>query len=478
MRSKLQKFTEFADTLLPHEVAYLLQVEQFQDDGRLQILKRIAHNIEQGNAFLPYDETLDKRKYSNLKNWITERLEAIDVDKQLEEMLAMERAIMTDSISAEAEKKLLKMVRTYTQPDFYFQKFYELLQHYRHFLIIRMRYADHKLVNDFLQENRRMYERSTRTSERMHEVTLDVVQQYSAADTESKKWEKWLTKTFYDETLDGQNRYLALIRLIFIAFNYRNFEQLRKPFEHLDAFFLEGKYYSKRLLLNYYGNRLLLHTKFGELDKAIYYGYLSIRGKNNEYVHYINNLSAVLQRQTKHEEALQLMRPAFAEMKTTQNYHDKIGFVSFYANALNRLEQFAQAEQYCESFLNVYKALIFKHRWHLFFSVYLESLLQQRKYAKLHRLVQKNDLLEKDETYQKKASYLPTISWYGYAAALQEAGFSKHEFKEMILAAATAAEGDKRKLGELERLLKTIQPHISEVVPLVRPKLFDIGIRI
>lgn len=478
MRAKLQKFTDFTLTLLPHEVSYLLSIQQFQDEDRLNILKRIAHNIDQGNRFIDYDTKINKRKYSNLKNWIVERLQAIDVDIQFEWMSDLERSIMTDSVQAEEEKRLLKAIRNYNEPIFYFQKFYELTQHYRHFLLIRMRYTDHKLVNDFLKKHKKEYDKTKRISEKIHEATLDIVNQYATLNTESKKWEKWLTKTFYDESLDGHNRYLALIRLTFMAFNYRSFDSLRQPFDTLDSLFLKGKYYSKRLLLNYYGNQLLLHTKFKELDKAVYYGYLSIRGKNNEYVHYINNLSAVLQRQEKYKEALELMRSAFAEMKTTQNYHDKIGFVAFYGKALNQTEQFRSAENYCESFLSVYKEQVFKYRWHIFFTVYLEALLFQEKYDKIHKAVQKYQLLEKDDDYKKRAVYLPTITWYAHTAALRILQFTKHEFKNIILEHIETIKTDTYKFNQAEMLLKTIQPHIPEVMQLVRPKLYDLGIRI
>lgn len=478
MRAKLQKFTDFTNTLLPHEVKYLLSIEQFHDEDRLQILHRIAHNIEQGNAFIDYDTTINKRKYSNLKTWIVERLQMVDVDVQFEWMTELEKAIMTDSIAAEEEKKLLKAIRHYDEPIFYFQKFYEIIQHYRHFLLIRMRYSDHKLADDFLKKHYKTYEHTKRISDKIHEATLDIVNQYASSNTESKRWEKWLVKTFYDETLDGHNRYLALIRLTFIGFNYRNFDSLRQPFDVLDDFFTNGKYYSKRLLLNYYGNRLLLHTKFKELEKAVYYGYLSIRGKNNEYIHYINNLSAVLQRQSRHKEALELMRSAFAEMKATQNYHDKIGFVAFYGKALNQTEEYRSAENYCESFLRVYKEQIFNHRWHIFFTIYLETLLYQKKYDKIHKTVQKYQLLEKDSIYQKRAVYLPTITWYAYTASFQVLQFSKQDFKTEILNYIEAVKMDKYKFTQAEILLKTIQPHISEVIQLVRPRLYDLGIRI
>lgn len=92
-RSKLRKFTGFANTLLPHETAWLLSIEEFQDPVRLAILQHI-------HQFTSYDEGFDKRKYSNLKNWIQSRLKAIDVDEQFLWMSRMEQHIMTDALKA------------------------------------------------------------------------------------------------------------------------------------------------------------------------------------------------------------------------------------------------------------------------------------------------------------------------------------------------------------------------------------------
>ncbi len=69
MRSKLQKFTEFAGSLLPHETEYLLQSQRFEDDIKLGILDRVNNNSHRLKDWEGYDEEIDKRKYSHLKKW-------------------------------------------------------------------------------------------------------------------------------------------------------------------------------------------------------------------------------------------------------------------------------------------------------------------------------------------------------------------------------------------------------------------------
>lgn len=471
MRMKLQKFTDFANTLLPHETAYLLSTQQFEDDIKLGILELIDYNCINIRQFTPYDDSIDKRKYSNLKNWITERLQAIDVDMRFDWMSRLERQVMTDSIEPQEEKQLLKAIRDYGELDFYFTKFYELVEVYRHFLLIRMRYAHHKVADDFLKKYRKQYEQCKATGERIHEATLDIVNQYSKNSAHSIHWENWLTEVFYNKELDGLNRYLALVRLTFVYFNYRQFEKLREKYNYIDQLFKDGQYYSRRILLNYYANRVMLHTRFQEFDRAEYYGYLSIREKNSDYIHYVNNLSAVLLRQKKYQEALQLMRSAYPEMKNTPSFHNRIGFVAFYLKCLNNNQQFKNAENYAESFLQAYKKEIFEYRWHIFFSSYLEAILQQEKYAKVLKVVRKYQLLDREKQYQKSANYLPTILWYNAVAQYKEMLIQKDEISSLIQDSIGQLDRVEAKQHQLRDLLEELRPFIPGVINRVQDKM-------
>ena len=420
MRTKLKRFTEFANSLLPHETHYLLSIQNFEDEKKLAILERIDHNCRHIDQFTPYDPDLDKRKYTNLKNWIIDRLKAIDVDEQFEWLSYLERQITIDAISPEEEKKLLKAIRKYEHPPFFFTKFFEVVQLYRHFLLIRMRYDDHALASSFIKRYQEAYKESKKINDQIHEASFDIVRQYSGKNTESIQWEEWLTEVFYNEQTDGLNRYFALVRLIFICLNYGKFDKLKEKFAYIDELFKKGKYYSRRLLINYYSNRLLLHTKFLELDKAAYYGYLSIRKKTHDYIFYINNLCAILLRQKKYKEALDLMQQAAPEMRQSTNFHSKIGFVSFHVKCLYANGMLLNAENHAESFLLAYRKEVLRYRWHIFFTTYLEALLAQKKYIKVLRTVRKNQLLDRDKKYQKSAGYIPSIPWYYLIAGYKE----------------------------------------------------------
>jgi hypothetical protein len=433
MRQKLKRFTEFANSLLPHETQYLLSIQSFDDQKKLSILERVDHNCRHINQFTPFDTSLDKRKYTNLKNWIISRLKAIDVDEQFEWMSYLERQITIDAITPEEEKKLLRAIRKYQHPHFFFTKFYELVQHYRHFLLIRMRFEDHELASNFVKQYQEAYQASKKINEQLHQASMDVVNQYAENNTESIQWEDWLTRVFYDEKIDGINRYLALIRLIFIGLNYGRFDQLKEKFDYIDKLFEQGKYYSKRLLVNYYSNRLLLHTKFQELDKAAYYGYLSIRQKTHDHLMYVNNLCAILLRQKKNQEALKLLQQSTHDMRNSKNFYNRIGFISFHVKCLNANGLYKNAENHAESFLLAYRKEVLQYRWHIFFTTYLETLLFQQKHIKAIRTIRKNHLLELDKKYQKKPGYIPSIPWYYLIAMYKEGEISWERLTHTII---------------------------------------------
>lgn len=465
MRNKLQKFTDFANSLLPHETAYLLSIQQFQDTQRLEILEQIVKNSQNIHKPIPFDESIDKRKYSHLKTWIEERLEEIDVDAQYSSLVNWHQHLMTDTIAPEEEKALLKLIRDYPlSMDFYFIQFYELVKDFRQFLLIRMRYTEHDVANNFIKTYQDKYNYCRAVSDKMYDATLDIVNQYAQKENaHSFNWEEWLTECFFDNQLDGSNRYAALVRLTFIYNNQRQFDKLKDKYDFIDALFKKGLFYSQRLLINYYGNRLLLHTRFKEYDKAELYGYLSTRIKTADYLHYVNNLASILLRNKKNTEALQLMRQAHPEMKQTQSFHNKVGFMAFYGKCLNVNGLWRNAESYIESFLSAYRAEVFEQRWHIFFTTYLESLLGQKKYSKLQQIVKRYKLLEREKQYRKNSSHLPTIMLYHALCEYKDEKIGFKDFQKILTT-------EKKNFGEktdrsyqLDDIIKTIFGHLTDL---------------
>ena len=467
MRHKLSTFSDFAATLLPHETAGLLSAHTFSDPEKQAILERLHHNCQHIQHPQPFDEHIDKRKYSSLKTWISDHLQKTDADARLEWMSHTERKIISDAIEPEEERAVLRALREVKPTDYFFVKFYELVQAFRHFLLIRLRHDEHNATNRYIEQHRAAYLRSKQTYEQLHEATLDITRQHATGQGESEQWQQWLTEVFYDETLDGQNRYFALVRLIFVHLNYGRLSVLLEKFDFQDKVFQRGVYYSRRLLLNYYSQRLLLHSKLKDYDTAAYYGYLSIRGKNSDYVFYVNNLAAVLLRTKKYPEALALMKTAHPEAKITRNLYNKIGFVSFYMRCLICNRQYRNAESYGATFLKAYSKEIFNYRWHLFFTNYLAALFFLGKTARLLGVIRQHALIARDLSYSKTPAYLPFIPWLYDIAGYIETGKGMQKLADSVSRYIKAMPTDSERLPQVRDFWEDIREKVPELYSLV-----------
>lgn len=463
MSTRLNNFTQYANALLPHEVSYLLSVQQLKDPENISILELINHNTHNPEQTFPYKTSIDKRKYSNLKNWINERLEAIDVDAFYNRILDIDRKIMLDNISPREEELLIKYIKGFSHPPYYFIRFYEIIRSYRFYLIIRFRHYYNRIVDRFLLKYQDLYDHCIQTNRKLHEATIDIVNQYALNNTESRKWEEWLKEVFYNDNLDGYNRYMALIRLTMIYFNYKEYDKLNRLYDDLDEMMKTGQFYSRRILLNYYSNRVMLHSMRNEPNKAATYGFLSIRQQSGDYLHYINNLCAVLLRQNLNNTALKLMQDSFPELRNTKNHHTRVGFVSFYIRALNKNNRAAEASDYAETFLNGYKEQIFEFRWHTFFAAYIQSLISQSKYHRIISLVKKYKLAEREKEYQLRAVYIPTIAWYIAVAEYMEDQINSQQFQEKIIASALSLAADPHKCRLMMELAVELHNHVPSV---------------
>ncbi len=454
----LKKFTEFADKLLPHEVAYLQRIHLFEDSENIEILDQIFYNARHPRKCKPYKLSIDKRKYSKMKKWVQDRLHRVDVDRELRYIQDTEYKILTDAIGPKEEEVLGQKMSECKSYDFHFIRFYELIERYSHYLLVRMRYPQHDSTRDFIEHFRSRYEYSKKVSRQLYQVTQDIVEQYRTGRKESKQWEPMLRNYYFDTALDGLNRYTAIVRITFIHINYRDFVGLEPIYEHLDELLQEGKIYSRNILANYYSNRVILHSKLREWNKAERYGYLSIKHINNDQLQYVNTLVGILLRQDKNEEALEVMRDALLYLKHTKSSHNRSGFASFYIHTLQLNDRPQEAERYANSFLRVYEEEIFEHRWHTFFCFYFETLSSMRKWTPILQLAEYYSLMERDEEYKQKAGYLPTLPWYILIAKYTQGEMSETDLKEALYAAAKDSLQRPKKKNLLKQLVKKLEP--------------------
>lgn len=462
MKIKLVRFQDFAATLLPHETGWLLKHHQFTDPEKITILEALDHNCQHPTTPRLFDEQIDKRKYSYIIQWVNERLGSIDVDEQLRQINHLDQQVAIDAITPGEEKSLSRLIKETDQRAFNFIRIYELVRNYRHFLLIRLRYRQHDEADAFLHTFKAAYEHARDVNDKIHYATQDIVRQYAGNAAESIQWERWLTFIFNDATLDGHNRYMALVRLTFLYFNYRQFDRLLDKMEVYDSLLNEGVYYSRRLLINYYSNRLLLHNALGQYEAAVRYGYLSIRSKNTDYIHYVNTLTGVLLKLRRDTEALDVLRNAHPELRQDISFHNRLLFMSHYLNALERNGLFKNAENYGESFIRAYSEEIFDHRWHMFFVIFFNVLFYRDKTARVYRLSRKYRLLTRESEHIKHSGTLPILRWQYSLAAYIEMRITRPQLEAELRNAPLQADADDPAPG-----LEAFIVHLKRLAPEV-----------
>lgn len=411
IENKSTKFNEFAKSLLPIEAELLRQYCKFEDAEKNQILQILLRNASKIDKQEKFPEYFDKRKYSFVKQKCTQILEAHDVDKILERIQSWEQAILLDKIEKDQEKLCLQMFKHSSSNHFHFIKLYELARIYRHYLSIRMKLKDFHLVQNYLNQHELDYNYAKTINDKLNASSVEIVEHYIKNAETNDQWFDWLSEIFFNELLDGQSRILAWIRLIFISHNRKNYEPLKNHFHDFEKNICSGKFYSKRILSNFYSQFVLYHTYFKNLNQAIFYGYQSIKIINNDYLYYINNLAAVLLRANRPADALDCLKLANTIAKQSSNDHNKIGHAAFTIFAYIDLKKYQQAQTHAFIFYRAFRKEILEHRWHLFFSAYFKALLLNKEYQDLLKIAQSCHLVELDASYQSNSLYRPNIPW-------------------------------------------------------------------
>jgi len=463
MHSRLNKFSEYTNSLFPHELDYLLSIQKFEHSGNLKILNIVNYNSKNPHTALHFDVRVDKRRYSYMKNWMETQLSQLDVDLFYEWLISCEKSVLSDMVTVEQEKEILKKSHITSHTHYYFIKFYELMSYYRDYLLIRNRTDSYRKINGYLRENQQFYQDAIDLNTRINRASEDIVGQYFDSHTESRQWEELLNEVFFNKGIDGYTRYRAAVRLTYMYYNYRDFGKLRIIYEELDRIFASGIFYSRRILANYYANRAMMHSKLGELKDAEKFGWLAIRHENSDYIFYVLNLCGVLLKSNKSVEALGLMQRAIPKLRKTANYYYRIGFAAFYIRTLIANKHYREAADYAETFHNSYKNEINRNRWHLFYSTYFQALAWCENYGKIISLSWRYSLVELEKKQVGEARYLPVLLWYTTIADYMEGHTGIEKSTETIVASCRHLVQSNYSVGKIRELLIELSQFAPEV---------------
>ena len=474
MRTKLTTFEAFADSLFPHELDYLVNIQQFRKPVNIDILKQMHHNST-AQQKKNYDSSIDKRSYSYVKNWIEENLSRIDVDVYFNWLIETERSVLTDVISPAEEAEILSNLKQITPVHYYFIRFYELLQYYRDYLTVRNRARYSSIVLRYLDTQEASFSKALEINRKLDRITAQIVKKENLADeTLNLEYENQLKSIFFDESLDGYTRYRAIVRLTIYYYNLREFHKQAAIYDKVDALFRTPLFYSRRILANYYANRAMMHNKLNQLDEAEKFGYLSIRNKNSDYLFYLINLCGILLKQKKNKEALSIMRQAIPELKKTNNNYYKIGFVSFYLRSLMANDKHRQALDYANEYFESYKSMIFEHRWHQFFTAYFEVLTNREKFSKIIALNRRYNLIALEKQRLDRADYLPVIQCFVLTAEYFENSINKEKYISQLTGILHPIMPDRYRSGKIMNLIDELGKLLPDEIRTIKKALPEV----
>jgi hypothetical protein len=454
-------FETYSASLMPHELGYALSKQNFKTKENLAIIDQLRDLFFRPDHFKGFDKSIDKRHYSYVKKWIEQKLKGIDADIFFERLSELDKKIMTDTLDAEDERQMLRMIKASQKTDYYFVRFYELIQNYRYYLLIRMRHNYLKTINNYLESNREAWLGSKAINQELHEATRDIVDQYAFSSGGSRQWEARLISIFEDNTLDGLNRYYAIVRLTFMYYNYKEYDKLLQLYHQLDQLLHNGIIYSRRILANYYANRVLVHSRKNENDLALYYGRLSIRHKGSDFLFYLSNLCSILIRCGQYSEAYQLLKANLTEYRNTISPHNRIGFASLYIQALVFNGKAQQGLNFARHFLDENRQELFQFRWHLFFTSMMLAQLKLERYRDIIRTARRYDLLRLEQGRSSRASYIPYLQWFYEVARYKECLIDDQQLIETLRRSSEGLWKDPHRTKLLEDLLLELRHHMA-----------------
>ncbi len=465
MKPPLLIFTRFYEELLPLEWWFVIDKLDFEDDDLAQIAREIRQALENKAHKPVFSKTIDKRKYSYFKKSVQTLLLNFDAGKTLEIIQSYEKSVLNDCITPEEEQGLLRMAQRIDNRNYHFVRFYQLILHFRQFLQIRLRRKLYPKAHAWIENYKSSYNKSLQAFDLLHQATSEVVMEYDMQSDKAGNWEQELLRLFDDEALDVMNRYAAAVRLAFLYINKGMYQKMLVLLDQVENRILRPFYLGRRVLANYYANRLIVHSKLDELEKAEHFGRLSLRTPTDDQLFYATNLSSVLLRMGQTEAAFILMKDHFEQVRQSPSFHSKLGFIAHYVHCLIDLKKFKEAESFAESYLASHETEIMANRWHLFFAAYFRSLVMQEKFARLLYIVDRKGMREKELNYAGKSHYLPTVSWYIALADFMEGDLNEAlAVKQMVEVAKNLMQDPLRRerIRQQIRALYAIQPDMMK----------------
>jgi len=424
-----RKFDLFAASLFPTEVEHVKNNNEITDPELLSIIDRLHAFVNFPERDVKFDQNIDPRKYSRIIKYFESKLHKIDVDAYYAWITTIDYQITTDAIPPEDQQRILREINAFEPAWFHAASFYRTMQNYKRYLLIRFREKDYETVRNFLEKHADYYFENEEIERKIDDLTSKfVVRETSPSDKIKQGDIDWLLTIFYDSEISKKNRYQALVAYNLHHITTRQITPMLEPMAALESSLLKGDFYSRRILANFYANKLLLRNFEGDYEDASYCGLQSIKQYTEDYLYYLNNYCSVLMNLNKFDEVLQRSKDAMIFYKSSQDNSRKVIFMANYCRCLNNYLDYKKSIRQANRLIDELGSSIFQFKWHYFFRIYFSALMQANRPDELLRLEKRFKLTEREKNFE----FSPYLKLYTLAAGFLEMKLSQTELHRKL----------------------------------------------
>src|SRR5690554_1876129 len=269
MKKPSRKFDLFVASVFPTEVEHVKQNNEITDPELLSIIDKLHSSVNFPEREIQFDQNIDPRKYSRIIKYFETKLQKIDVDAYYAWISKIDYQITTDAIPPEEQQRILREINAFERGWFHAASFYRTMQNYKRYLLIRFREKDYRIVKHFLDEYEDYYIDNKEIEAKIDELTSKFIIPETAHSRNIKQTDlDWLLTIFYDPNISKKNRYQALVAYNLHHISTRRITPMLAPMSALEDRLLKGEFYSRRILANFYANKLLLRNFEGAHEDA------------------------------------------------------------------------------------------------------------------------------------------------------------------------------------------------------------------
>ncbi len=429
MKKPLQKFDSFALSLFPTEVEHVRNNNEISDPELISILDKLHILVNFPERHIVFNPEIDPRKYSRIISYFNTKLDKIDVDAYYAWITKIDYQITTDAIPPEEQQRILREIESFEPGWFHAASFYRTMQNYKRYLLIRYREKEYLIIKNFLEQYEIYYAENEEIEKHIDDLTSKFVLPESLHSNSVETADiDWLLNTFNNDQISKKNRYQAIVAYNLYHIISRQITPMHAPMAALEKSLLKGDFYSRRILANYYANKLLLRNYEGDHERAAFCGLQSIKQYTEDYLYYLNNYCSVLMNLNKFDEVLYRSRDAMHVYKSSQDSGRRLIFMANYCRCLNNYLEYKKSIRLAKRLIDELGNSIFQFKWHYLFRVYFSALMQDDRHADLLRMERKHKLNDRENQLE----FAPYLQLYTLAAGFLEMKLASAHYKSKL----------------------------------------------